>query len=248
MKRQIIDVTAGLSRAVSSAEHERDASPGARLSIDHDADNRAGLSDMVAAISRGTGFGNFQVLDQLQRRVQGSVPSERLHDFASYLKHSLGFEHLSTISCVDWIAEGRFELVYHFWNYARRILVQAKVSVNRASPSQATVTDLWEPAKFHERDIHEMFGVDFPGCEDLSKYILTDWQGPPPMRKDFRTREFAHEQYHFKEYEPVWDNQVQGGYYSNHAEPDSDAAREIRSGRVASRGSTERWWKENDHE
>ncbi len=248
MKRKIIDATAGLNRAVSSAEHERDASPSARKTIDYDSDPRGGLSEMVTAIARGTGYDNFIVLDQLQRRIQGTIPSERLHDFASYLKHNLGFEHLSTISCVDWIAEGRFELVYHFWNYTQRILVQAKVSVDRKAPAQATVTDLWEPAKFQERDIHEMFGIDFPGCEDLSRYILSDWQGPPPMRKDFRTREFAHEQYHFKEYEPDWDKDVQGGYYSNHAAPDAEATRAIKPGRVASRTSAERWWKEEDHE
>ena len=67
-----------------------------------------------------------------------------------------------------------------------------------------TISDLWQPAKFFERDIHEMFGVYFDGSQDMEKYILTDWNGPPPMRKDFITREFALNFYHFREYEPQW--------------------------------------------
>jgi NADH-quinone oxidoreductase subunit C len=187
------------------------------------------------------------VLQQKQRRIQGQIPAASLHGFAVTLKHTLGFEHLSAISCVDWIDEGRFELVYHFWNYEQGILVQAKISIDRKQPAQPTITDLWQPAKFFERDIHEMFGVDFPGNEDLSRYILSDWEGPPPMRKDFHTREFAYSQYHFKDYEPEWDGKVQGGYHSNRAAPDAEAQEVIIPGRKA-HASSDRWWKEAHHE
>jgi NADH-quinone oxidoreductase subunit C len=247
MKRRIIDATARLYKATSSAEHVRSESEANAQFVEDDAGTKMPLEEMRSRIEKATGFSGFVVLQQKQRRIQGQIPAASLHGFAVTLKHTLGFEHLSAISCVDWIDEGRFELVYHFWNYEQGILVQAKISIDRKQPAQPTITDLWQPAKFFERDIHEMFGVDFPGNEDLSRYILSDWEGPPPMRKDFHTREFAYSQYHFKDYEPEWDGKVQGGYHSNRAAPDAEAQEVIIPGRKA-HASSDRWWKEAHHE
>jgi len=170
------------------------------------------------AIEDETGCGSFRVVRD--RRITGAVPAERVHGLGAMLRSRLGIEHLSAISCVDWLAEGEFELVYHFWSYRDSCLVMARTRVDRDNPHMATLTDLWQPAKFFERDIHEMFGVVFDGNEDLEKYILTEWHGPPPMRKDFVTRSFAHEHFHYKDYEPDWDALVQGGYHGNIAPPE----------------------------
>lgn len=247
MKRKIIDVTAHLYKNVSSAEHERSQDPMYLSFLDDDISQRISLNQMVQLIREKTGFDGFIVLSEKQRRIQGEIPAEQLSGFAVTLKNSLGFEHLSAISCVDWLEVNQFELVYHFWNYQQGILVQAKIRIDRENPNQPTITNLWQPARFFERDIHEMFGVEFPGNEDLSKYILTDWDGPPPMRKDFHTREFAYSRYHFKDYDPFWDERVQGGYHSNHSEPDSEAQGIIIPARKA-HTSNERWWKEARHE
>jgi NADH-quinone oxidoreductase subunit C len=146
-----------------------------------------------------------------ERRIEVILPSARLYDFAARMQKKWDFPHLSAISCVDWINEGQFELVYHFWSYNRKILVSAKIRIPRENPVFETITDLWQPAKFFERDIHEMFGVVFEGNDDLEKYILTEWKGPPPMRKDFITRDFAHSFYHFKDYEPEWLLEMRAG-------------------------------------
>ena len=140
------------------------------------------------------------------RRIEVKLPSNRLYDFAVRMQKKWNFLHLSAISCVDWIAVKEFELVYHFWNYDEKVLVMAKVRIPREEGESHfnTVSDLWQPAKFFERDIHEMFGIYFDGSEDMERYILTDWNGPPPMRKDFITREFALNFYHYREYEPQW--------------------------------------------
>jgi NADH-quinone oxidoreductase subunit C len=87
------------------------------------------------------------------------------------------------------------------------------VRIDRETAAMGTLTDLWQPASFFERDIHEMFGVDFLGNKDQERFILTDWKGPPPMRKDFVTRDFAHEHFTYKDYEPSWDDLVTGGYH-----------------------------------
>ncbi len=176
--------------------------------------------EIIKAIQDATGNESFSL--KAPRRIEGPVDSDRLHTLASLIWSRVGFQHLSAISCVDWLAEDEFELVYHFWSYRDFCLVSAKTRIPRETASMPTVSDLWQPALFFERDIHEMFGVVFEGNPDLEKYILSDWDGPPPMRKDFITREFAHDHFHFRDYEPDWDELVKGGYHSNRGEGGTD--------------------------
>ncbi len=176
--------------------------------------------DIIKVLWDVTGNDAFSL--KAPRRIEGVVDSDKLHDFAFLIWSRVGFQHLSAISCVDWLAEGEFELIYHFWSYRDSCLVSAKTRIFRESALMATVSDIWQPASFFERDVHEMFGVVFEGNSDLEKYILTDWDGPPPMRKDFVTRDFAHNHFHFRDYEPDWDELVKGGYHSNRGEGGTD--------------------------
>jgi NADH:ubiquinone oxidoreductase subunit C len=60
-----------------------------------------------------------------------------------------------------------------------------KVKLDRAQPEVDTVCDIWRTAEFHEREVFELFGVNFIGHPDLRKLILPDdWQGFP-LRKDY---------------------------------------------------------------
>jgi len=176
--------------------------------------------DLIKVINDISGSDAFSM--KAARRIEGSVDSDRLHSLAAAMWNRAGFQHLSAISCVDWINDGEFELVYHFWSYRDSCLLSVKTRISRETASMVTVSDIWQPALFFERDIHEMYGVVFEGNPDLEKYILSDWDGPPPMRKDFITREFAHEHFHFRDYEPDWDELVKGGYHSNRGEGGTD--------------------------
>ena len=112
---------------------------------------------------------SFRVVKE--RRIEVKLPSERLYDFAVRMQKRWNFLHLSAISCVDWIEDGEFELVYHFWNYDEKVLVMAKIRIPREETSHFdTLSNLWQPAKFFERDIHEMFGIYFDGSEDMERY------------------------------------------------------------------------------
>jgi NADH-quinone oxidoreductase subunit C len=75
------------------------------------------------------------------------------------------------------------------------------------------VYDIYTPAAFFERDIHEMFGVFFEGSPDMSKFILTEWDGPPPMRKEFDSEAWVNEHFDWQDYRPEWlqDLEADGG-------------------------------------
>jgi NADH:ubiquinone oxidoreductase subunit C len=60
-----------------------------------------------------------------------------------------------------------------------------KVKLDRETPVIQTVSDIWRTAEFHEREVFELFGVNFTGHPDLRKLILPDdWTGYP-LRKDY---------------------------------------------------------------
>lgn len=130
---------------------------------------------------------------QRERRVWVSIGKDSLVALCDFIR-GLGFEHLSAISVTDWPDKGVFELTYHLWSYSERILLTIKTTIDRANPVIDSVIPIWkESAQIHERELHELFGVEFEGNQDLSPLFLEDWDGPPPFRKDFNWREYVRE-------------------------------------------------------
>jgi NADH-quinone oxidoreductase subunit C len=154
------------------------------------------------------------------RRLRIDVPSDTLPTLLELLQGHASYVHLSAITCVDWIDDDQFELVYHLWSYESNTLVSAHTRIPREPGRYLSVYDLYRPAAFFERDIHEMFGVFFEGSPDMEKFILTEWQGPPPMRKEFDSEAFVNLTFEFEQYRPDWlkDIEAEGGGISTTAE------------------------------
>ncbi len=125
-----------------------------------------------------------------RKRVHINTEKDKIKEIARFLKEN-GFRHLSFITCVDWIDDGEFELVYGFYSYDEKIVIVVKTRIPRDNPIQETLLPLWHQAQTYEREIHEMFGVKFEGNPRLTPFILEDWEGIPPMRKDFDSRKYS---------------------------------------------------------
>lgn len=138
------------------------------------------------------------------RRLRVDVDPDVLPTLLELLQGRAGYLHLSAISCVDWMDEQQFELVYHVWSYEARSLVSAHTRIAREPGRYLSVYDLYRPALFFERDIHEMYGVYFEGSPDMEKFILTEWDGPPPMRKDFNSEQYVNDHFDWQVYQPDW--------------------------------------------
>ena len=153
-----------------------------------------------------------------KRRISLDVPAKELPALLELLKGRAGFMHLSAISCVDWMEDNEFELVYHLWSYQVSTLVSAHIRIPRDPGKYISVYDLYQPAAFFERDIHEMYGLYFEGSPDMEKFILTEWGGPPPMRKDFDSEVWVNEHFDWQEYRPDWlvELEEQGGGIAIH--------------------------------
>ncbi len=158
-------------------------------------------------------FPELKARQTAPRRVRVDARPESLPALLELLKGRAGFMHLSAISCVDWPDDGQFELVYHLWSLKLKTIVSAHIRIPREPGEYVSVFDIHAPAAFFERDIHEFYGVYFEGAPSMDKFILTSWDGPPPMRKDFDSRKYANETYEWVEYRPQWlrDIEKKGG-------------------------------------
>ena len=102
---------------------------------------------------------------------------------ASLLQGDLKMDHLFCLTCIDW--KTHLTMVYHLSSTVHRHTIVIKMDLDRNEPSIDTVSDLWRTAEFHEREVYEMFGVQFNGHPDLRRLILTDDFNGFPLRKDF---------------------------------------------------------------
>lgn len=170
-------------------------------------DNRQQLETLLGTVP------DIRVETEDPRRIRLDVPPKELPAILELLKGRAGFLHLSAISCVDWPDANEFELVYHLWSYQVSTLVSAHIRVARDPGVYISVYDLFHPAAFFERDIHEMYGLFFEGSPDMEKFILTEWDGPPPMRKEFDSEAWVNDHFDWQNYRPDWlvELEEQGG-------------------------------------
>jgi len=177
-------------------------------------------------------FHGVEVRRTSTRRMRVNIASDALPALLELLQGRAGYIHLSAISCVDWIDDSEFELVYHVWSYEAGSLISAHIRIPREPGVYLSVYDLYQPAAFFERDIHEMFGVYFEGSPDMEKFILTEWNGPPPMRKEFDTRQYVHDTFDWQHYDPAWLQEIRakgGGIVESEFDWPGRATQEIRA-------------------
>ena len=118
-----------------------------------------------------------------KRRIFVYVKKDTLRDVVKYLAKDLEFKHLSTVTGVD--LGGEIEVIYHL-AYKGSIVLSIRLSVSKKNPSVPTITDLVPGAVLYEREVHDLFGVNFEGHPDLSPLMLPEeWpQGVYPLRKE----------------------------------------------------------------
>ncbi len=116
------------------------------------------------------------------------VKGARIAEVCRFLKTEPGldFDFLEDLTAVDWPKRNVIEVVYHLLSYRHRHVFKLKVEADRAAPVVPTVEDVWKTANWFEREVYDLFGVDFPGHPDLRRIMLPDdWIGHP-LRKDYQ--------------------------------------------------------------
>jgi len=136
-----------------------------------------------AVIGLGLGARNREKVDLPALEVS----PENLLALAKRLRQdpALAFDMLLDHTAIDWLAEGVFELVYNLYSTVHGHHLMVTTRVPRGSPVAPTVSDIWEIAQWQEREVFDLFGVQYDGHPDLRRLFLEDdWPGFP-LRKDY---------------------------------------------------------------
>lgn len=118
--------------------------------------------------------------------ISVNVEPQSWLSFARQLRSddALYFDYLFCLTCIDW--KTHLTMVYHLSSTRYRHNMVVKTKLDRNKPEIETVSHIWRTAEFHEREVYEMFGVNFLNHPDLRLLILPDgWEGKNPLRKDF---------------------------------------------------------------
>lgn len=115
-----------------------------------------------------------------------TVEAGRVLDICRYVRESMRFGRLSSVTCVDWHpAEPRFELVYLLHSLEKNSRLRIKCRVAGDVAEIDSVTPVWPGANWYEREIFDMFGVSFRGHPDMTRILMPDYWEGYPLRKDF---------------------------------------------------------------
>jgi NADH-quinone oxidoreductase subunit C len=114
------------------------------------------------------------------RKVLRSV-AEQCRDIAE-----LKFDLLTDAACIDrYPLEPRFELNYQLVSIPLRQKLRIRVKLSGSDPVVDSLFPVWKGANWLEREIFDLFGIQFTGHPDLRRILLPDdWEGHP-LRKDY---------------------------------------------------------------
>ncbi|HMO17261.1 MAG TPA: NADH-quinone oxidoreductase subunit C [Oligoflexia bacterium] len=120
------------------------------------------------------------------------IKRENLIEVATHLKNDpvLSCNMLVDVTCVDWLdsKDKRFEVVYQLLSIPNKSRITLKVLLSEEDPVVPSLRPLWSSANFLEREVYDMYGVQFDGHGDLRRILMYDEFVGHPLRKDYPLR------------------------------------------------------------
>ncbi len=104
------------------------------------------------------------------------------------------FDMLMTISAVDWLRwkeqtgmpqpEKRYSLTYNLYSMSKKVRLFVQIAIMPADVVPSAVS-VYASANWAEREVFDMFGIQFGGHPELRRiYLPEDFSGHP-LQKDF---------------------------------------------------------------
>jgi NADH-quinone oxidoreductase subunit C len=143
------------------------------------------MSSLVTALEKAA-LREYTILEGKIKTVVASLETFKAFLFECKMA---GFSLCADVMGVDYLEytefmPERFAIIYNLLNpkNGERILVKLYIPDATAVP---TVTDLWRTAEFHEREVFDLFGIEFSDHPDMRKILTPEDLDGHPLRKDF---------------------------------------------------------------
>jgi NADH-quinone oxidoreductase subunit C len=145
--------------------------------------------ELIAAELRDR-FGDEAVVSTLFFRERASVEimPAAVHEILRYLKEEANetFPHLMSVHGCDYFPEEpRLCVHYELLSMERVERLNVKTRVGVQNPAVPSVTDLFPTANYQEREVYDMFGVEFDGHPDPRRILMPEDYVGHPQRRDF---------------------------------------------------------------
>ncbi len=118
------------------------------------------------------------------------IDREHAREIAEFLRDApeLRFDYASNVSGVDWPKAGFLEAAYHLYSMARGhgpLIIRLRTENRSDSVTVPSLTPVWRSCELQEREIFDLFGIEFEGHPDLRRILMWDGFEDHPMRKDY---------------------------------------------------------------
>lgn len=126
-------------------------------------------------------------IEEFRDEVHVLVQAEQIVEVLTLLRDKYEFELLSALTASDYFPQTspRFHVIYQLTSLAKNASIQIRVPVNGDQPKVPTATRVYEVANWRERELLDMFGIEFEGHPDPRRILMPDdWDGHP-LRKDY---------------------------------------------------------------
>ncbi|MGB9898664.1 NADH-quinone oxidoreductase subunit C, partial [Thermanaerothrix sp.] len=129
------------------------------------------------------------------------VEREHLLEVVRLLRDEYGYDYLSSVTGVDYLPEGKMEVVYHLYKTLGGPALVLKVQTPREDARVPSLVPLYRGAEFQEREAWDLLGIRFEGHPDLRRILMWEGFAGFPLRKDWREPYFEEEA---KPYKSRW--------------------------------------------
>ncbi|MBI2486431.1 MAG: NADH-quinone oxidoreductase subunit C [Deltaproteobacteria bacterium] len=123
------------------------------------------------------------------------IKKEKIREVCHYLKKDFDFKFVVDITAVDYLEfkRPRFEVIYYLHRFGpefdENMRIRLKVEVSEEDLKVDSVVPVWSGANWLEREVYDMFGIEFVGHPDLRRILMPEDYEPFPLRKDFDVRD-----------------------------------------------------------
>jgi NADH-quinone oxidoreductase subunit C len=145
--------------------------------------------ELIAADVRER-FGEEAVVSTVYFRDRATLEilPAAVHEVLRYLKSDADetFPHLMSLHGCDYLPEEpRLGIHYELISRERVERLNVKTRVGVEATTVPSVTDIFPTANFQEREVFDMFGVEFEGHPDLRRILMPEDYEGFPQRRDF---------------------------------------------------------------